>query len=41
MNCDPYRSEMYAWRPGSDEKNFSPCSIIWTAAPNVLDFLSD
>jgi hypothetical protein len=24
MNCDLYRSEMYAWRPGSDEKSFQP-----------------
>src|ERR1700757_2574735 len=24
MNCDLYRSEMYAWRPGSDEKSFRP-----------------
>jgi anti-sigma factor RsiW len=24
MNCDLYRSEMYAWRPGSDEKTFQP-----------------
>jgi anti-sigma factor RsiW len=24
MNCDPCRSEMYAWRPGSDEKSFQP-----------------
>jgi hypothetical protein len=32
---------MYAWRLGSGEKSFQPCSIIWTAAPNVLDFLSN
>ena len=24
MNCELYRSEMYAWRPGSDEKSFQP-----------------
>jgi anti-sigma factor RsiW len=24
MNCDLHRSEMYAWRPGSDEKSFQP-----------------
>ena len=24
MNCDLYRSEMYAWRPGSDEQPFQP-----------------
>jgi hypothetical protein len=24
MNCDLFRSEMYAWRPGSDEKGFQP-----------------
>ena len=24
MNCDLYKSEMYAWRPGSDEKTFQP-----------------
>jgi len=24
MNCDLYRTEMYAWRPGSDEKSFQP-----------------
>lgn len=24
MSCDLYRSEMYAWRPGSDEKSFQP-----------------
>src|SRR6201997_3873790 len=24
MNCDLYRSEMYSWRPGSDEKSFQP-----------------
>jgi hypothetical protein len=24
MNCDLYRSEMYAWRTGSDEKGFQP-----------------
>jgi anti-sigma factor RsiW len=22
MNCDQYRSELYAWRPGSDEESF-------------------
>jgi anti-sigma factor RsiW len=24
MSCDLYRSEMYAWRAGSDEKSFQP-----------------
>jgi hypothetical protein len=24
MNCDRYRSEMYTWRPSSDEKSFRP-----------------
>jgi predicted anti-sigma-YlaC factor YlaD len=24
MNCEMYRSEMYAWRPGSEEKSFQP-----------------
>jgi anti-sigma factor RsiW len=24
MKCDQYRSEMYAWRPGSDEERFQP-----------------
>ena len=24
MNCDLSRTEMYAWRPGSDEKSFQP-----------------
>ena len=24
MNCDLFRSEMYTWRPGCDEKSFQP-----------------